>query len=152
VFDAPGVSIERQLSFFEDTLRPGALIIDIIVYFSATLLAIQLASARRRLKRSAPMKPHLSLLLGVISCLSAQAQSALPGDVLRFVERRDLCDHFRGEDPYDAARRKFLEASMRRFCTGTDDQLKALKSKYKTKPEVLLQLNEYESRIETKRN
>jgi hypothetical protein len=98
------------------------------------------------------MKPHLSLLLAAISCLSAQAQSALPADVLRFAERRDLCDHFRGEDPYDAARRKFLEASTKRFCTGTDDQLKALKSKYSAKPEVLFRLNEYESQIETKGN
>ena len=94
------------------------------------------------------MKPRRLPLLAAVLSLSAQAQNAMPPDVARFVERRDLCDHFRGEEPYDAERRKFLEESMRQFCTGTDSQLKALKSKYKAEPKVLSKLNEYESQIE----
>ena len=38
LFDAPGISIEHQLSFGEDDLRPISLMLDIIVYFIATLL------------------------------------------------------------------------------------------------------------------
>lgn len=39
LFDAPGVSVERQLSFGEDKLLVGALIIDIAIYFTISLLA-----------------------------------------------------------------------------------------------------------------
>ena len=47
LFDAPGISIERQLSFIEDKLSLGALILDITIYFGLVLLA-SLALARRR--------------------------------------------------------------------------------------------------------
>jgi hypothetical protein len=40
LFDAPGISRERQLAFIEDTLHPAALVIDIAVYFAATLLLV----------------------------------------------------------------------------------------------------------------
>ncbi len=43
LFDAPGVSRERQLAFGEDNLSFGALLLDIAVYFALTLLAIKLA-------------------------------------------------------------------------------------------------------------
>ena len=33
----------------------------------------------------------------------------LTGEVEKFKKRRELCDHFRGEDPYDEERRRFLE-------------------------------------------
>lgn len=76
------------------------------------------------------------------------AQQTLPGDVARYTERRDLCDHFRGEDPYDVERRRFLQARMREFCTGSDLKLKALKEKYKTDPQVRSRLDRYEAQIE----
>jgi hypothetical protein len=43
------------------------------------------------------------------------AASGLPADVLKFEERRNLCDHFRGEEPYDKERRKFLEENLRKY-------------------------------------
>ena len=76
------------------------------------------------------------------------AQSTLPADVTRFVEQRDSCDHFRGEEAYDAGRGKFLEEQMRKLCTGTDKKLKALKAKYRKNPGVLSRLKEYEPQIE----
>jgi hypothetical protein len=39
LFDAPGVSRERQLAFIEDNLRTEALLLDIGVYFAVILLA-----------------------------------------------------------------------------------------------------------------
>lgn len=36
--DAPGVSVERQLSFGEDTLHEGALVADIASYFAILML------------------------------------------------------------------------------------------------------------------
>ena len=76
------------------------------------------------------------------------AQSTLPADAAHFVEQRDSCDHFRGEEAYDAERGKFLEEQLRKLCTGTDKKLKALKAKYRKNPGVLSKLNEYEPRIE----
>ncbi|WP_306393866.1 hypothetical protein [Telluria beijingensis] len=49
--DAPGISVERRLGFGEDTLRPGALVVDIAVYFAiimAMAWAILIGKARPR--------------------------------------------------------------------------------------------------------
>jgi len=56
LFDAPGISVERQLAFIEDQLHIGALILDIAIYF-AIVLAAMLAVHRAitRLK-SAPSR------------------------------------------------------------------------------------------------
>lgn len=47
LFDMPGVSVVRQLSFGEDKLFVGALILDIAFYFALVLLPILLVSHRR---------------------------------------------------------------------------------------------------------
>ena len=72
----------------------------------------------------------------------------LAGDVEKFKERRDLCDHFRGEDPYDEERRKFLEENLKKYCTGTDKELASLKAKYKNNKAVMKVLEKYEEKIE----
>ncbi len=74
--------------------------------------------------------------------------SVLPRDVVAFKERRDLCDHFRGEDAYDEERGKFLAEGMKKSCTGTDKELAALKSKYSHNDVVLRALADYEEKIE----
>ncbi|MFC4933036.1 hypothetical protein [Massilia sp. GCM10023247] len=50
LFDAPGVSRERQLAFGEDRLVVGALVLDIAVYFALALLAALVLSRRRPAK------------------------------------------------------------------------------------------------------
>lgn len=47
LFDAPGISVERQLSFVEDRLFAGALILDIAIYFAIVLLTILVVSRGR---------------------------------------------------------------------------------------------------------
>jgi len=47
LFDAPGISVERQLSFGEDKLYAGALIIDIAIYLAIVLLAMLVVSHYR---------------------------------------------------------------------------------------------------------
>lgn len=47
LFDAPGVSRERQLAFGEDKLDVGALVLDIAVYFVLALLAAHVHLRRR---------------------------------------------------------------------------------------------------------
>jgi hypothetical protein len=53
LFDAPGVSVERKLSFGEDKLFVGALIIDIAIYFSIVSLAMLFVSHYRSARRAA---------------------------------------------------------------------------------------------------
>jgi hypothetical protein len=47
LFDMPGVSVEGQLSFGEDTLQPLAFLVDIVVYFIFILLSILVGSRCR---------------------------------------------------------------------------------------------------------
>lgn len=72
----------------------------------------------------------------------------LPADILAFRAKRDDCDHFRGEEPYDAKRAAFLKAALARTCTGTDKALAALRKRYVGQPALLDVLKAYEDRIE----
>lgn len=93
----------------------------------------------------------LCLLFLISTCLYAGAQAKLPADVARFIEKRDGCDHFRGEEPYDAERRAFLLKNMNKLCKGTDRQLARLKKKYAQQPAIMEKLNDYDEQIEAGR-
>jgi len=109
----------------------------------------EIAAARRTTKRYAAMRHTvLASVTTVVFALSAQAQDKLPSDVARFMERRDGCDHFRGEDPYDEERRKFLNQKLTELCPGTDKSLARLKDKYRRNKTIMAVLNKYEQQIE----
>ena len=91
------------------------------------------------------------LLLILFSITSNVFAVGLPIDVERFIEQRDGCDHFRGEYPYDDERRKFMQRNLQELCTGTDKTLAQLRKKYKTRPDVIDKLNDYEPQIELSR-
>lgn len=78
----------------------------------------------------------------------ARAPALLPADVRAFTARRDLCDHFRGEEGYDAARQAEIAAQVRRNCRGTDRALARLKRLYRGNARVRAVLARYESGIE----
>lgn len=88
-------------------------------------------------------------LVLTLLALSLRAQAQLPQEVSRFIDRRDTCDHFRGEEPYDAERRAFIEKSLKRFCRGTDRRLAALRLKYEANAAVMEKLRTYESKVES---
>ncbi|WP_144634311.1 hypothetical protein [Bordetella genomosp. 13] len=77
-----------------------------------------------------------------------QDGQTLPGDVRTFIERRERCDHFRGEDPTDDKRFEEISAALDRYCTGTDAELKKLKAAYKGDAAVQKALSAYEPDIE----
>ena len=89
----------------------------------------------------------LSVFVPSYSPASDQADK-WPADVASFIEQRDLCDHFRGEEPYDEERRKFLEKNIIELCTGTDSELANLKKKYQGNSAVIERLSVYEENIE----
>lgn len=86
-------------------------------------------------------------------CLSAppahaSPHQALPGDVLRFIERRDRCEHFGGEESYDDARRREIEVAVARHCRGTDKVLLLLHQRHHGRRDVLQAPSPYDNRIE----
>jgi len=91
---------------------------------------------------------RLLAICGLFLTCSATAQTRFPAEVERFIDRRDKCDHFRGEEPYDEERREFLHRRMVEFCNGTDKQLAELKQKYQGNKAVTERLNRYEPFIE----
>jgi len=97
---------------------------------------------------------HKLIILIILLCspvfgiASEQETVALPKEVASFIERRDLCDHFRGEPPYDEERRLFLLKNMVELCTGSDQELAHLKTKYRNNQTVLKTLSIYEEDIE----
>lgn len=88
------------------------------------------------------------------SCVAPELTGdALPDDVQSFVERRGMCDHFRGEipGPDDAARMEEVELGVSRYCFSTDRELARLKARYANHAGVMAKLGEYEERIEADR-
>ncbi|MEO1046228.1 MAG: hypothetical protein AAFX04_12375 [Pseudomonadota bacterium] len=72
----------------------------------------------------------------------------IPPDVRRFIVRRQGCDHFRGEPPYDAERARFLEQSIAETCTGTDAELAGLRQRYRDNAAIIEALSDFEDSIE----
>ncbi|MFC7409209.1 hypothetical protein [Hydrogenophaga atypica] len=96
----------------------------------------------------------MKLAITMLFLLSAMAfaepeKEPLPADVLAFIKQSDMCDHFRGEEPYDEERRMFLEQNMTELCTGSDRRLAELKAKYLGNDSVQAALAGYEVDIET---
>jgi hypothetical protein len=94
------------------------------------------------------MNHKLIAIAGISFASAAIGQVRLPEDLARFIERRDACDHFRGEEGYDAKRREFLEQQTLKLCVGSDKQLAELKKKYADNKAVIRKLNDYEAEIE----
>ncbi|MBB3657710.1 hypothetical protein FHX15_002952 [Rhizobium sp. BK650] len=72
----------------------------------------------------------------------------LPENVRAFMERRDGCDHFRGEDSPYAERRAQIDEELKRLCTGTDAELASLKRLYAENEAIQRLLAEYEVTVE----
>jgi hypothetical protein len=53
LFDAPGVSVERRLTFGEDQLSSGALLLDIAIYFSIVFPTMLVVLRRRSARMQA---------------------------------------------------------------------------------------------------
>ena len=88
------------------------------------------------------------LLLVPLVLAGLEGCGTTPADIVLFEERRTKCDHFRGEEPYDNDRARFLMEQLSKYCTGTDAELSKLKAKYARDPELMKSLNAYDERIE----
>lgn len=60
------------------------------------------------------------------------AVTTLPPDMRAYVERRDACEHFAGEEGYDAERRRFLNRQIKQLrCLTLDADRKRLRIKHR---------------------
>ena len=76
------------------------------------------------------------------SGFAANAQTELPKDVANYLDRKTECDHWEGEEPYDAARSDYLaQARHTNRCDDLVKDQKRLKAKYKKNSEILDALN-----------
>ena len=78
----------------------------------------------------------------------AASAAPFPREVTQFMVSRDGCDHFRGEEAYDAERRAYIEESVAELCQGSDATLAMLRHRYSGDPSVIAALHGYEDRIE----
>lgn len=61
-----------------------------------------------------------------------------PQDVRMFIQRREACEHYAGEDGYDAARRAEIADAMRKLrCDRLDIDEQRMTGRYSSKPDVL---------------
>jgi hypothetical protein len=88
-----------------------------------------------------------TLLLAHVHAMGA---TPLPKDVAKFVERREGCDHFRGEIPEatDPERMDEINRELKKLCKGTDKKLLQLKHKYAANTTVTSVLAAFEPNIE----
>ena len=90
------------------------------------------------------MNRCLICLVLLLSAFPALSQGYLPRDVQRFLDRREGCDHMRGEiDRMNAVSRE-----IRKLCGGTDKELVQLKRKYAGNSTIMQILNQFETGIE----
>lgn len=100
------------------------------------------------------MRSFIFLVVGLVLAVSlgyaAENSTAqeLPADVIKFKQRRDICDHWRGEEPYDNERAKAIEKAWDSSCPSSDKALAFLRAKYKNNQAVLNALEGYEDKIE----
>lgn len=94
------------------------------------------------------------LILGLLFAAPSWAAETYPQEVAEYVERRELCEHFRqepwpeGSSEADRARRAFIAAGFKRHCTGADQAIRALRQKYRGDRTVMDRLEKYEADIE----
>ncbi|WP_336973532.1 hypothetical protein [Sphingobium aromaticiconvertens] len=103
--------------------------------------------------RPAPVRPakpaEAAQSLDLPASNAATDAPVFPAEVTTFMVDRDGCDHFRGEEPYDAERAAYLEQSIRELCAGSDARLAKLRRRYAEEPDVIAALGNYEERIES---
>ena len=99
-----------------------------------------------------PASVAVAVAVAVAPSAPANGQAAssdpLPPEVLAFKNQRDSCDHFRGEEGYNAERRDFLAKALARSCAGTDRALADLRQRFTANAAVMAALKDYEDRIE----
>lgn len=81
----------------------------------------------------------------LVPVLSSLADELLPPEVQRFIDRREGCDHMRGEmpGPGEKQRGREMNREIQKLCNGTDKGLARLKKQYAKNPSLMQRLDDY---------
>jgi len=89
------------------------------------------------------------LALFFLLATSMLAAAELPKEVLKLIERRELCEHFR-QEPWpegttieESKRRDFIVNQIKQFCTDSDEAAQKLRRKYRNEQAVIEQLDRF---------
>lgn len=121
-----------------------------VLRFTGSLIGFNIASAisqfnDRFASHGAGIVKKFLLSLTLMQLpFAVPAQDYLPRDVQRFVDRREACDHMRGE----LDRMSDSSREIRKLCGGTDKELAQLKRKYAANSTIMQILNQFEASIE----
>lgn len=88
-------------------------------------------------------------VIGLMPMFGLAAEQKLPKDVSTFLEERESCDHWRGEEGYDKERRTEIDWSICQSCPGTDSKLALLRKKYLANRATIDKLSQLELKIES---
>jgi hypothetical protein len=97
------------------------------------------------------------VLLGFLLATATLAAGNYPEEVAEYVERREICEHFRqepwpeGSSVEERERREFIAGQFERYCKGSDQAIRELKEKYRNNRAVVDTLEKYEANIEGRR-
>lgn len=72
--------------------------------------------------------------------VDAGAPDGMRAEVDALVERWELCQHWAGEEPYDAARSAEIRRGVADSCPGNDETRAVLERRYADRPDVLSRL------------
>jgi hypothetical protein len=78
-------------------------------------------------------------------------EQSLPADVRAFIERRDACDHFRGEVLSDPSQAREVRRELDYYCTGIDAELARLKRVHARHHDMRKVLDAYDPHVEPAR-
>jgi len=84
------------------------------------------------------------LAFALTAAVASAPQRPLPPEIRRFIDKRDTCEHWIGEEGYDAARQREINRNVRQSCTGVDRELDRLRRVYRRNPRVLAALKDYD--------
>jgi hypothetical protein len=83
------------------------------------------------------------VVLAVLAPVAAAAQRPLPAEITRFLDRRMNCEHWMGEEPYDAERRAEIEDAINDLrCARLGQDERRLRRIYARRPDVIAKLDE----------
>ena len=113
--------------------QPAILSLGMLAAFALVLGGGWLLVRRRDRKRAVLMLIAAAVLLAnvLLWAWPMPAAAALPPAVSAYAERRDACEHWRGEEPYDAARRAQILQGERRACAGLEEERRRLRLRHR---------------------
>lgn len=97
----------------------------------------------KRIARTAVLSSIAALLLAAGMTANAMPAKRFPPAVEAFLGRSEQCDHWAGEEPYDQARRKEIDAAFDKLnCENIAAERQRLQQRYKNDAAVRKALEE----------